>query len=130
MSRSVQKSVGPIALLNIGVDGAQLRRRRQILVDAGFKVLDADTVERAVKLAGISDIRVAIFGHRISSRERLEASNALKRSNPAILIVVMYETSVNKTELADAVLQINLPPADLVHSIEYLLSDRSRAVSP
>lgn len=124
MSASVRKSVSKVVLLNIGVDVAQVRRRHQILTDAGFKVLDAESVERALKLATSPDVQVAIFGHRISARERLQISTALKRRNPAIRIVVMYETSVQKTELADAVLQIHLPAADLVHSIEYLLNHR------
>jgi type III secretory pathway lipoprotein EscJ len=48
-------------------------------------------------------------------------AEALRAVNSALRIVVMYDRSASKTEHADAVLQIDVPPADLVHSIEYLL---------
>jgi DNA-binding NtrC family response regulator len=130
VSASVRKPIAAVVLLNIGIDRVELRRRRQILTSAGFKVIDATSAEEALHLTQKTNVRVAIFGHRIPAGQRLEISNVLKRQNPGLRIVVMYEASAQKTELADAVLQISLPPADLVHSIEYLLADRSgRTVS-
>ncbi len=121
MSKAGRKQPSRSVLLNIGVDQAYLSRRHEALASAGFTVVDAASVEEGLKLAKGRDVQVAILGHRISPTERLKISQALKRGNSKIRLVVMYDRSISKTELADAVLQIDLPPTDLVHSIEYLL---------
>ena len=111
-----------VLLLNIGVDREYRERRHKVLSAAGFSVIDASTVDRALQLAERQDLAVAIFGHLVRAEDRLRISSTLRAKNPAVRLVVMYEGSVKRTEHADAVLQIDGPPADLIHSIQYLLS--------
>jgi DNA-binding NtrC family response regulator len=110
------------AVLNIGVDKTYLARRTQILSAAGFEVIEAGSAREAVARANGRQVRIAIFGHRLPAADRLTISSDLRKHLPNIRIVVMYDQSVTKTEHADAVLQINVPPADLVLTMQYLLS--------
>jgi ActR/RegA family two-component response regulator len=125
VSAAIQDHQTATVVLNIGVDQAYLDRRHAILVQAGFQVIDAASAREAVTHARGRDVRIAIFGHRLGLSERLKIADELKRSMPGIRIVVMYDQSVSKTEHADAVLQINVPPADLVHTMQYLLSSEA-----
>jgi DNA-binding NtrC family response regulator len=123
VSAAIQNHQSPTVVLNIGVDKRQVDRRHGILADAGFEVIDAFSAQEAMSSARGYDVRIAIFGHRLRLAERLNIAEQLKKSLPRLRTVVMYEQSAIKTEHADAVLQINVPPADLVHTMEYLLSD-------
>ena len=118
-------NVRPV-VLNIGTDRQYLLRRSEILAAAGYHVIDTFLPDRALVLAKGKNVRIAIFGHRISAPDRVRISQLLKSANPALRLVVMYEQSASKTEHADAVLQINVPPADLVHTVEYLLNGKMR----
>lgn len=122
MGKALRKRNIPSILLNIGIDRQYLARRREILASAGFDVRDAMTGEEALAVAKGSGVSIAIFGHRVAARDRLEISEALKRSNPRIRLVVMYDHSVSRTESADAILRVDVAPDDLIHTVEYLLS--------
>ncbi|HEY3928066.1 MAG TPA: hypothetical protein VGL89_06815 [Candidatus Koribacter sp.] len=117
----VKKPVALPVVLNIGMQKHYLARRREILESAGFEVCDATDARQAVTLCRQKAPHIAIFGHLLPVAERLQMAEALRAVNSALRIVVMYDRSASKTEHADAVLQIDVPPADLVHSIEYLL---------
>lgn len=124
MTEPSQKQGIHIHILNIALDRNYLVRRHAILSDAGFEVRDATSVKEVLELIQESVFQIAIFGHLLPAADRLRLSEALKQRNPSIRLVVMYNYSVNQTERADAVLQINLPPADLVHTVEYLIFGR------
>lgn len=131
MGKAVKKQNERTVLLNIGIDEQYLLRRHQILCGAGFDVIDATSVEEALTIASHSGIRVAIFGHRVPAIDRLTISDGLKRTNPGIRLVVMYNNSVSRTESADAVLRVDVSPDDLIHTVQYLLSSgRSGSTAP
>lgn len=109
-------------ILNIGIDSRYLQRRHQILSEAGFQVIDAGTADEAFASLDGRPVRVAIFGHRLPLADRLTICSELRKRIPALRVVVMYDHSASKTEQADAVLQINVPAEDLVHTMQYLLS--------
>ncbi len=120
-SRALRRPKRQSIVLNIGINQKFLSRRQEILAGAGFTVVNA-SVEDALAAAAENDVRLAIFGHLVHPSDRLKISIVLRRRNPQVRLVVMYDHSAHKTEAADAVLQINVPPADLVHTVEYLLS--------
>lgn len=122
-NKESRKSKRKVIVLNVGASRPFLERREEILADAGFAVVSTP-VNTALAAAHDHDVRLAIFGHLVHPADRLKISEELRRKNPAVRLVVMYDHSVKKTESADAVLQINVPPADLVHTVEYLLSDK------
>ena len=122
MSASFDSQNLRTVVLNIGIDKTFLARRNQVLSRAGFEVIDATGPSEALERVCARDVRIAIFGHRLPLADRLQIANELKRILPLIRIVVMYDQSASKTEHADAVLQINVPPADLVHTLHYLLA--------
>jgi DNA-binding NtrC family response regulator len=122
VANAVRKRKFRTILLNIGIDSRYLARRREILAGAGFNVLDALSVKDALAIAKDHPVSVAIFGHRIAAADRLQISDELKRKNPKIRLVVMYDHSVSRTESADAVLRVDVAPDDLIHTVEYLLS--------
>ena len=109
-------------VLNIGVSRSYLVRREQLLREAGFEVVNA-SVEQAEAAAGNSEVRLAIFGHLVHPSDRVKISHALRARNPRVRIVVMYDHSAQRTESADAVLQIDVPADRLLHTVEYLLGD-------
>lgn len=108
-------------VLNIGLQKHYLARRREILESAGFEVFDAGDTKQAVALCRQKAPQIAIFGHLLPASERLQMVEELRAVRAELRIVVMYDRSVYKTEHADAVLQIDVPPIDLVHTLEYLL---------
>jgi DNA-binding NtrC family response regulator len=122
LGKIVRRRDSLVVVLNIGIDHAYLLRRRKILAGAGYQVFDATSVGEALTLASRSGAHLAIFGHLIPPADRMQIGSALRAANPAIRVVVMYDRSATKTEQADAVLQIDLPPEDLIHTVEYLLS--------
>ena len=115
-------------VLNIGVSQSYLIRREQILHDAGFAVVNSSVEEAKASLAN-SDVCLVIFGHLVPASDRLTISGALRKSNPHIRIVVMYDHSVQRTESADAVLQRDVPAERLVHTVEYLLTGRDPSLA-
>jgi hypothetical protein len=119
--RAERKESKVQVVLNIGISQSYLSRREEILRTAGFAVVNA-TVEGTLVMIAEYDVCLAIFGHLVHPSDRVKLSDTLRRRNPNVRIVVMYDYSVRKTESADAVLQINVPPADLIHTVEYLLS--------
>jgi DNA-binding NtrC family response regulator len=131
VSMAAEKLRVPTILLNIGVDRRYLARRREILASAGFTVRDAVTAEEALAGAQSSAVSIAIFGHRVPATDRVKISEALKRINPRIRLVVMYDHSISRTESADAILRVDVAPDDLIHTVEYLLgSGRPGSAAP
>ncbi|ABF42990.1 hypothetical protein Acid345_3990 [Candidatus Koribacter versatilis Ellin345] len=127
-SRAFRRSKRKSVVLNIGIHQKHLSVRETILSGAGFPVVSA-SVEEALAAAAENDVRLAIFGHLVHPSDRLKISIALRRRSPQVRLVVMYDDSARHTEAADAVLQINVPPADLVHTVQYLLSGGATSVA-
>ncbi len=123
-----RKFKSQIVVLNIGVHATYQARRDRILSRGGFRVLNA-SVQEALAVAADYEIGVAIFGHLVHPADRLKISVALRRRYPGVRLVVMYAHSVDKTESADAVIQIDVPAADLVHAVEYLVSQDGGATA-
>lgn len=110
------------AVLNVGLDQEWLLRRQHILGDAGFDVYNASSFDEARQVSRGREFRVVIFGHLIPVAERLRIFEVMKKANPRVRQVVMYDHSATKTESADAILRINVRAGDLVHTVEYLLA--------
>ncbi len=120
-TKASRKSKKKPVVLNIGVQQKLLSHRETVLQSAGFPVVSA-SVEEALAASAENDVRLAIFGHLVHPSDRLKISIALRRRNPQVRLVVMYDHSARHTEAADAVLRIDVPSADLVHTVQYLLS--------
>ncbi len=94
------------------------------LRDAGCKLHTVATAEEGV--VSVRQIRadVVVIGHGLSLADRIKVEDAARQLHPKPRIVLLYDTSISKTEQAEAVLNINSEPQHLVQTIRYLLTGR------
>jgi DNA-binding response OmpR family regulator len=130
LSRSRAKNprevVRPI-LLSVGYDRALLNIRNRLLRGAGFDVISAPSVEDALHAVENKVPQVVILGHRIPPMHRNQITEALKRVNSSVRILMLYDRAISGAELADAILNVAGDPHDLVQTVEYLLSKPARS---
>lgn len=109
------------SILSVGVNKKLLAQRHKLLRESGFDVVSSTLGESLKQLVGDSRFRVAIFGSRVPEPTRNKAAATLIRNCPHIKIVMLYEDTIRKAEMADAVLSARVSPEDLVQTIHYLL---------
>lgn len=92
------------------------------LREAGCQLHTVATAEDG--LAGIRQMRtdVVVIGHGLSLADRIAIEEAVRQLHPRPRLVLLYDTSISKTEQADAVLNINSEPQHLAQTIRYLLT--------
>ncbi len=92
------------------------------LRDAGYELHLVSSAAEA--LISIHQIRaeVVVIGHGLSLLDRVDVEGAVRQLHPKPRIVLLYDTSISKTEQADAVLNVSSEPQHLVQTIRYLLT--------
>jgi DNA-binding NtrC family response regulator len=103
-----------------------LREREQTLRAAGFEV----TVEQSCAEAAVAirngPFDAAVLGFSLPEEERNQLARDIKLANPEAKIIMMYFASVKNTDPADAILQSNSGPQELLRAINHILSSRKR----
>jgi hypothetical protein len=67
-------------------------------------------------------VDVVVIAHGLSLIERSDVQDTVRLLRPKPRVVLLYDTSISKTEQADAVLNVNSEPQHLVQTIRYLLT--------
>lgn len=92
------------------------------LREAGYAIHAAPTVREALASMRQERADVVVVGHGLSLAERVEIEDAVRQLQPKPRVVLLYDTSISRTEQADAVLNVNSEPQHLVQTIRYLLT--------
>jgi DNA-binding NtrC family response regulator len=108
--------VGPLAPL--------LRERERVLRRAGHNVVTATFGNNQFRSAMQREFDVVIIGHAVPERKRNRIAQSLKLRSPQTAVVLFYRGSIQRTELADAILNADGNHKDLLFTVEHLLSRR------
>jgi DNA-binding NtrC family response regulator len=109
-------------ILLVGYIPALLEERERFLRAAGHDVTVAVSFSTAFIAIQQSPIDVAIFGYTVPEEERNQLAAALKDACPSAKIIMRYLTSVNNTELADALMPTTATADELLRAINHLIS--------
>jgi DNA-binding NtrC family response regulator len=108
-------------ILFVGNSPASLRRS-SVLRAAGYALEFVSTVEEALRSIRAVQFHVVVLGHAIASEHRIRIEKTIQRLRPKPRVVLLYETSIAQAEQADAVLNVNGDPEELVRTVRYLLT--------
>jgi DNA-binding NtrC family response regulator len=102
-----------------------LDRRAQLLSSHGLTVSSVTQKDEALRLAKMISPDIVIFGHKVPPNLRASLSRHMKKVNPDVQMIYMYQGSTDGTELADAILNLDSEPEVLVETIHYLKERRN-----
>lgn len=89
------------------------------LKEAGFqKVKEKQLAEAALPKGTTAEI--AIFLPKTPKEPRNQIARQLRKENPSLKIVMLYDNTISGTEVADAVINANCEIDDLVKVLTYL----------
>ena len=129
--QEILREDGPVRrgprVLSVGYLVGELRKRNQRLQEAGFAVDSASRPNDAFALAKANPYNCAVFGAAVPEPIRNGISAVVREKNPDAVIVMLYWTGIQNTELADAVLHVNTSDHDLQNILKHLLIMRSGA---
>lgn len=116
----------PMVVLCVDDDPAGLMARRLVLSIAGFDVLTATSGEAALWILRTSHVDMVITDHFLSGFEGVEILASIKRTKPAILVVLLTATPVLPpgAEMADLVLIKGIAPPEFLAAIAKLAEGR------
>ena len=100
------------------IDGAMENLSRK-LHDADFTNLERQPISKINARKG-NGAHIAIFLPRIAREYRTEAAQKLRKANPGLKIVMLYDHTISGTEVADAVINANCETEDLARVVAYL----------
>jgi len=107
-------------VLSVGYLQEFLKKRNEHIAGGGHTVIPATSIEQALALASEDKFDVMVFGHFVPTEDRNTIARYFKEHFPLIAIIFLYETHIEKAELADAILNVHGDPQDLVQTITYL----------
>jgi DNA-binding NtrC family response regulator len=107
-------------ILSFGIAKEHLDRRAKLLAQNGFNVSSVTQKDEALRLAKMLVPNIVIFGHKVPPALRSSLSRHMKKVNPDVQMIYMYEGSTQGTEMADAILNVESEPEVLVEAIHYL----------
>ena len=122
-SHSMENSAGvpePLILF-VGNSPASVRRS-SVLRAAGYALELVSTAEEALRSMRVAQFHLVVLGHAIASEHRIRIEKIIQRLRPKPRIILLYEVSIAQAEQADAVLNVNGDPQDLVRTVRYLLT--------
>ncbi len=108
-------------VLYIADDSAVSVSHSSSLSEAGY-ALHRFAAQHAIQEVEQLKPGVVVIGHGVSLEDREQIEDVVRRLCPKPRLVMLYDTSIAQTELADAVLNINSEPQHLVQTIRYLLT--------
>lgn len=123
-TRSGPANTPDSVVLSIGYSLPLLSKRNRLLRSAGFKVLTATSLARALRIANSHPLDVVVLGHRIPAGDRTRIAAKIKSIDLGVGIIMLYRDAIEHAELADAILNLNGDPYDLIQTIRYLRSKR------
>ena len=107
-------------VLSVGYLQEFLNKRNEHIARGGHTVIPATSIEQSLALASEDRFDVMVFGHFVPTEDRNTIARYFKEHFPPISIIFLYETHIEKAELADAILNVHGDPKDLVQTITYL----------
>ena len=110
-----------IRVLSFGYIEDLLRKRHQLLAEAGFDVTSLETKSAVVRLLNTEEFDVLVIGHGVPLQDRNEVAGKAKCRNGA-RVVFLYRWNINKAEYADAVLSVDGCAENLTETIRRIAS--------
>jgi DNA-binding NtrC family response regulator len=107
-------------VLSVGYLQDFLKKRNEHIERGGHQVIPAMSIEQSLALANEDKFDVMVFGHFVPAEDRNNIARYFKEHFPHIAVIFLYESHIDKAELADAILNVHGEPADLVQTITYL----------
>ena len=107
-------------VLSVGYLEEFLKRRNEHIAHGGHAVIPATSIAQSLTLANEDKFDVMVFGHFVPAEDRNTIARYFKEHFPQISVIFLYEGHIEKAELADAILNVNGDPEDLVQTITYL----------
>ncbi len=100
--------------------------REKAFSEAGFDVNSTTSPAEVAALIGAKRCDVLVVGHTVPENERNRVASLFRSRNPGGRIVFLYLGSIQNADLADAVISVTNPPADLAITIAHQVQ-RARA---
>jgi DNA-binding response OmpR family regulator len=117
-----------IKILSFGYIEDLLRKRHQLLADAGFDVTSLETKSAVVRLLEREAFDVLVIGHGVPLRDRNEVAGKAK-CQTGTQIIFLYRWNINKAEYADAVLSVDGCAEHLLETIQRI-ANAAKAEAP
>ena len=114
-----------LRILSFGHAEDRLKRRSELLRQAGFVVDEAAHESLALRLAGSNEYVGVVIGASVSRSIRNKLAVTVRAQNPHAIVVMLYESSIDDTEMADAVLSRDTGEQELPQVMLQLLMGRS-----
>ena len=99
-----------------------LQEREQTLRAAGYEVTVEQSCADAVSAIQSGPFDAVVLGFSLPEEERNQLARDIKRANPGAKIIMTYFASVKNTDQADAILQSNAGPQEVLRAINHILS--------
>jgi hypothetical protein len=106
-------------IIVIGSVESAMERLSQKLNGAGFTEVKRQPIAN-IAIRKNDAAQIAIFLPKVAAESRNSAAYRLRKVNPALKIVMLYEHNISGTEVADAVINANCETEDLARVISYL----------
>ena len=89
------------------------------LKEAGFRNVTEKQLKEVERLRKTS-AEIVIFLPKTPTEPRNQVAKQLRKANPSLKIVMLYDNTISGTEVADAVINANCEIEDLVRVLTYL----------
>jgi PleD family two-component response regulator len=116
-----------LRILSFGYVADRLQQRNELLQQAGFVVDEAIHESQALRLAASNEYIGLVIGASVEHSIRNQLAQAVRIRNPHAIVVMLYESSIEDTELADAVLNRDAGDQELPQVMLQLLMSRCGA---
>lgn len=110
------------AVLLVSYQAAVFAPHAEALTAAGFAVTHAATMSAALGAVGPGKFELLVLAPNIPAGDRRRVEAEAKRRNRNIRIVLFYAGERERDVFASALLDISIPPADLVRTATELLA--------
>lgn len=104
-----------------------LQSKMNILNDAGYQISTAVNPEEAHFRASESGFDLVIFGNCVPAPDRSRIAANFKQKHAGIRVIMPYVSSIEKVELADALVPATATPQDLLRAVTHLLGPAAKA---
>ena len=106
-----------------------LRKRHDALCRAGLEVTSVNSRNAALRLLENEQFDVVVVGHRVPSGDRNDVAMRARLARES-RVIFLYRWSIRDAEPADALLNVDGNPQDLVAAIQRLASPADRSAAP
>ncbi len=112
-------------VLIVGYLDELLRERQAAFASAGFEVIAASDLRKAMQAVGGASLDVVVLGQGIPENERTQIARAAREKNVRAKLLMLYLGSIHNAELADALLHGTVRPEEICSTVTYLLNPGS-----